>query len=322
MVTSLLRDADRRRGFTLIELLVVIAIIAVLIALLLPAVQQAREAARRSQCLNNLKQMGLAMHNYHDTHLAFPPGWIGANPANRAHNVEGINGFGWGTMVLPFLEQGNLFNQFDFRRSLIDDTTGPPSNRALLALKLPVFECPSDDHPNTWEIEPEGGGSPIATLGIANYVGLFGFQYVGPLPHADDGRDMHVCEELNPGQQCIGDGILFHNSKVTIGQITDGTSNTIMVGERASRVGVATEPFYSTWTGVIPEGEEAFARILGSTDHTVNSGEHAEDFSSKHTGGAHFILGDGHAKFISENINLGIFQALGTRSGGEVIGEF
>ena len=310
-----------RRGFTLIELLVVIAIIAVLIALLLPAVQQAREAARRSQCMNNLKQIGLALHNYHDTHLAFPPGWIGANPVTRAHDVNGPNGFGWGTMVLPYLEQNNLYDQFDFRSSIIDDTLGTPTNLSLITTRLPVFECPSDSHSGEWMIEPEGGGTPIATLAAANYVGLFGFQYVGPLPDGDDHRDLHVCEELAPGQQCTGDGVFYHNSRVNIGQITDGTSNTIMVGERASQVGTAPL-FHSTWTGVIPGGEEAFARILGSTDHTVNGGVHAEDFSSRHTGGAHFILGDGHARFIGENINLEVFRALGTRAGGEPIGEF
>jgi len=315
-------DGLRRRGFTLIELLVVIAIIAVLIALLLPAVQQAREAARRSQCLNNLKQIGLGLHNYHDTHNTFPPGWIGANPATGAHDIEGLNGFGWGTMMLPYVEQNNLYDQFRFPLSIIDDTTGTPTNKALLATKLSVFECPSDPHENTWEIEPEGGGTPIATLATANYVGLFGYQYVGALPDPDDDRDLHVCEELSPGQQCAGDGVFFQNSRITLGHITDGTSNTIMVGERASQVNANAPPFYSTWSGVIPEGEEAFARILGSADHTVNGGVHAEDFSSRHTGGAHFILGDGHAKFIGENIDLFVFRALGTRAGGEVVGEF
>ncbi|MGC1275404.1 MAG: DUF1559 domain-containing protein [Planctomycetaceae bacterium] len=311
-----------RRGFTLIELLVVIAIIAVLIALLLPAVQQAREAARRSQCLNNLKQIGLALHNYHDTHRTFPPGWVGADPATGAPVVEGQNGFGWAAMMLPFVEQTNLYDQFHFERSIVDDVVGPPTNKSLLATKLTVFECPSDSHPDTFDIEPEGGGAPIATLAVSNYVGLFGFEYVGALPDPSHDRDLHVCEELAPGQQCSGDGVLFHNSKVTLGHITDGTSNTIMVGERASQVLPNVEPFYSTWVGVVPEGDEALERILGSTDHAPNGGHHAEDFSSEHTGGAHFILGDGHAKFISENVDLFVFRALGTRSGGEVVSEF
>src|SRR5690606_33586401 len=154
-------------------------------------------------------------------------------------------------------------DRFRFDLSILDDTTGSPTNRSLLSTRIAGFACPSDPHEDTFEIEPESGGAPLATLAVANYVGLFGFEYVGPLPHADDHGDLHVCEELAPGQQCAGDGILFHNSKVTIGHITDGTSNTIMVGERASRVLPNVEPFYSTWSGAIPGGHEALERILG-----------------------------------------------------------
>src|SRR5690606_3566239 len=168
--------------------------------------------------------------------------------------------------------------------SIIDDMTSSPTNFNLIATRLPVFECPSNSESGEWQIEPHGGGSPIATLSIANYVGLFGHQYVGPLPSGGS-RDLHACEHLAAGQQCLGDGVFFQNSRVKIGQITDGTSNTIMVGERASQVRASHPPFHSTWTGVIPGGEEAIERILGSTDHTVNSGAHAEDLSSQHTRG-------------------------------------
>ena len=307
------RSVAARRGFTLIELLVVIAIIAILIALLLPAVQQAREAARRSTCKNNLKQIGLALHNYHDTHGVFPPGWIGADAAGRPW-VDGGNGFGWAAMTLPFMEQSPLYNQFQFSKPILD-TTGTPNNMALLATLLPSYQCPSDPKPDTWQIEPEGGGTPLATLATTNYVGLFGVRQ-------PNGEDLDECEGKPPGFQCRGDGLLFHNSKIGLRDVTDGTSQTIMVGERASRVIPANEPFYSTWSGVVPGGEEATARILGAADHTPNLGIHAEDFSSPHTGGAQFILADGHVTFISENIDIGVFESLGTRAGGEVTGAF
>jgi prepilin-type N-terminal cleavage/methylation domain-containing protein len=120
----------RRRGFTLIELLVVIAIIAVLIALLLPAVQQAREAARRTQCKNNMKQLGLAMHNYHDTFRVFPPGWIAVDPATNAQSAhEGISGFGWGTMLLPQIDQSPLYNQLNLNLAINDPANLPQRYR-------------------------------------------------------------------------------------------------------------------------------------------------------------------------------------------------
>jgi prepilin-type N-terminal cleavage/methylation domain-containing protein len=314
--------AAPRRGFTLIELLVVIAIIAVLIALLLPAVQQAREAARRSQCLNNLRQIGLALHNYHDTHGVFPSGWIGVDPATGRDYVHGGSGFGWATMILPQLEQKNLYDRFDFRKS-ISDATGSPSNKSSLATKLPVFACPSDPHPDTWDIQPEGGGAALATLATANYVGLFGTRYVGPLADPGGEDDLHLCEGLPVGSPCRGDGILFHNSRVNLGNVTDGTSQTIMVGERASKALPGGDRFYSTWSGAVPLGEESFARILGSTDHVPNAAQHEEDFGSAHSGGgAHFILADGHAKFVSGNIDLMVFRAIGTRAGGESATDF
>lgn len=308
--------AGARRGFTLIELLVVIAIIAVLIALLLPAVQQAREAARRAQCLNNLKQIGLALHNYHDTHSAFPPGWIGV-ASDRRPLVDGLNGFSWAVMILPQLEQTNIYNRFDFKQSLVSTTPaspGMPANKDLLATRLPLFECPSDPHPEKWDIQPQGGGPVLATLAPANYVGLFGVRQ-------ENGSDIDDCEGQPAGFQCRGDGLLFHNSKVTLGMVTDGTSNTIMVGERASQV-KQNPPFYSTWVGLVPGGEEATTRSIGDADHVPNLGIHLEDFSSRHTGGAHFILADGHAKFVSENIDLGVFQAIGTRDRGEAVSDF
>lgn len=290
------------RGFTLIELLVVIAIIGILVALLLPAVQQAREAARRTQCRNNLKQIGLALHNYHDTHNTLPPGWIGATAG--VHDVEGINGLGWAVFLLPYMDQGPLYNQFNFNLSILDAM----HNEERVQI-LPAYRCPSDTGTPTWQIEEEANpGTVITTLATANYVGAFGT------------LELEDCEAGGSGLtngQCRGDGSLFHNGKVLLRDFTDGTSNTFVCGERVSTAG------YSTWVGVVPEGEEAFARILGVADHMPNHQPlHLDDFSSQHEGGAFFVMGDGAVRFVSENLDESVYKGLFTRNGGEVPGEF
>ncbi len=304
----------RRRGFTLIELLVVIAIIAVLIALLLPAVQQAREAARRAACKNNMKQLGLALHNYHDSHNTFPAGWIGATSGVGA-DVEGLNGFGWGTMILPYVDQATLYNQLNFSNSIVD-----PVNLPQLAQGLAVFRCPSDPQPETWEIEEEASpGTVIAELATANYVAVFGSG-----PSQPGGLDLHDCEGLTG--QCRGNGIFFHNSRIGLRDITDGSSTTIIVGERMTRPLNSNVNLFSTWSGAIPEGAEAFSRILGVVDHPPNAAHHGtihqDDFGSYHIGGTQFVLADGHVVFISENIDENVYQHLATRSNNEVLGEF
>lgn len=303
------RSHIRNRGFTLIELLVVIAIIAILIALLLPAVQQAREAARRTQCKNNLKQLGLALHNYHDVHRTFPSGWIAVDNGIQSPH-EGISGAGWGTMILPFLEQDNLYKQFDANLA-INDT----ANLLFLDNVLPAFQCPSDPKPDRWQIEEEGSPGTILTeLPTANYIGSFGTEEL------DGCENSPGVAPVNGNGQCVGDGIFYHNSKVRIRDITDGTTNTFMIGERLTNEELG---WYSTWPGMVAEGEEAFQRILGAADHVPNDpAAHLDDFSSRHTGGAQFTLGDGSVRFISENIDHGIYQALATVRGGEVIGEF
>jgi prepilin-type N-terminal cleavage/methylation domain-containing protein len=302
----------RSRGFTLIELLVVIAIIAILVALLLPAVQQAREAARRTQCKNNLKQIGLALHNYHDVHRMFPSGWIGVtNGVPDAH--EGTSGFAWGAMLLPFVEQQNLYQALDFNLAC-----NAPANQALIRTTVTSWLCPSDPQPETWFIHFDPGHSHfssrtilqqhtnLAELATANYVGSFGTQ------------DIDHCAHVSG--ECTSDGIFHHNSDTRLRDITDGTTNTFMVGERRTKPELE---WFSTWVGAVPHGEDAVARVLGSFDHTPNHPAlHLDDFSSHHTGGAQFGLCDGSVHFVSENIDFGVYQSLATIQGGEVTSEF
>lgn len=297
-----------RRGFTLIELLVVIAIIAILIALLLPAVQQAREAARRTECKNNLKQIGLALHNYHDVHNAFPSGWISVN-AGVPNAHHGASGVGWATMILPQMEQNNAYQLFNSALPLTD-----PANAAFLQVQIKEYKCPSDPQPNTFRIKSEATGATLAELPIANYLGVFGPENLddceaspGNLPVMADGT-------------CKGSGMFYHNSSVRMRDLTDGTSSTLMTGERRTK---ASLDWFTSWPGMIAQGEESIQRVCGSADHVPNHpASHFDDFSSNHVGGAQFCLGDGSVHFISENIDGGVYKALATIQGGEVIGQF
>ncbi len=297
-----------RKGFTLIELLVVIAIIAILVALLLPAVQQAREAARRASCKNNMKQIGLALHNYHDVNNSFPSGWIGVE--NGLPNVEGASGFGWGTMLLPYLDQSPLYNGLNFSNAM-----DAAPNRDLLGTVIPTFQCPSDPKPNTFQI-PDRNGTDI-DLATFNYPGVFG------TIELDECENSPGTFPVTASGQCMSNGTFFHNSAIRFRDFTDGSSSTLIVGERTTfHDPVTNEDFYGTWSGVLPGVDEAPARTLGHAEHPPNENDHPEDFGSSHTGGAQFVLGDGHVIFISENIDEEVFQSLSTRNGGEVVSEF
>lgn len=294
---------NRRSAFTLVELLVVIAIIGVLVGLLLPAVQAAREAARMSQCKNNLRQVGLAMHNRHDVYGALPNGWTADAP-------EGTPGWGWAAEILPQMEQGNLYDGLIQRHLPISD----PANQAAREMVLPIYICPSDPYGKTFELHggAEGDhddhddhdhhhahsvddeGTPLFKVSKSNYVGMFGTIEVEDAPSA-------------------GDGSFYHNSKLTFADIRDGLSNTLLVGERASRFG------HSMWQGVVPGANEAMVRVVGVADHAPNyKGHHFDDFSSAHPSGAHFLIGDGSVRIINDQIDVTVYQGLSTRNGGEV----
>ena len=288
-----------RRAFTLVELLVVIAIIGILMALLLPAVQAAREAARRIACVNNLKQIGLALHNYHDTHQTMPPGWIASDPGTGLPLATGEPGWGWAAMTLPFLEQGTVSdNLIRFPLPITD-----PANAQARVHKMAVFRCRSDTGRPEFILGTEANpANPLVTLATSNYVGVFGTQEI-----AD-------CKSCPLGQTCAGDGAFQHQRGLNFATFLDGLSNTLVVGERTARYG------YSTWVGAVPGGDESLARILGVVDHPPNApGAHLDDFTSEHKAGVNFLLGDGSVRLINSTIDQRVYVGLATRAGGEVI---
>jgi len=289
---------SHRRGFTLVELLVVIAIIGVLVALLLPAIQMAREAARASQCKNNLKQLGIALHNYHDCLGRLPPGWFANQP-------EGGPGWGWSSSLLHYVEQHSL--ELSIKRDL---SIADAANQQARESVVPVFLCGSDWHPKVPTIFGGGdgdgdedeafvtnieAGTPLFRIARANYVGMFGISEIEKVPAA-------------------GEGTFFFQSRVRFAEITDGLSNTLIVGERYAKQG------NSVWAGVVPGANEAMARVVGVGDHAPNDPHHHfDDFASYHPGGVHFLLGDGSVPRINNQIDIGVYQALCTRSGGEAV---
>jgi len=305
----------RRRAFTLIELLVVIAIIAILIALLLPAVQQAREAARRTQCKNNLKQIGLAMHNYESTHRVFPPsstsglgtgvwGYPGAGPNDPAIHLHSF-----ASLILPYVDGANLYNIIDYNVSSL-----APANHAAAEAVLSFYRCPSFTG-------PDFSNDPlyVTTVGfdrfaIRNYVAMGARTIVG------------LSGAVQP------DGVLYPGSRTGFRDITDGTSSTIMIAETreesasvwidGTTATVAARAFAMAPPGFAAQSvsinfEPYFPPGIFPNSIGQNWGP-----SSFHVGGAHHLLCDGSVQFLSENLDAGVYDALVTRNGGEVVGEF
>jgi prepilin-type N-terminal cleavage/methylation domain-containing protein/prepilin-type processing-associated H-X9-DG protein len=296
------------RGFTLVELLVVIAIIGILVVMLLPAVQAAREAARRIQCVNNLKQIGLALQNYHDAQGVFPPawGWYGPDPSN-SHNT-----WAWSVQILPFAEGSDLYDRFDLSVLYYDYTAGAPQNYDLVRTFMPLYQCPSapenalvtccNDGPNHDDVA-ETNYSAIST-----HLPVFrGWAGSPSTPESD------------------ATGVIYGQSKTAIRHITDGTSKTVLVTETDTDEDdpVRFDPVYvPKWCGAGGAclwGKFWVAVNVVTTAHGINSGLTLEDAGvvSRHPGGAQFVFGDGHVAFIEQDIDQAILEALTTRERGD-----
>jgi len=308
MFVARLSNRRSRTAFTLIELLVVIAIIAILIALLLPAVQQAREAARRSTCKNNLKQLGLALHNYHETHSLFPPGMIyrvvtPSTPASGRRTPFCLH-------LLPFIDQANIYNMYDHNQNWHDTVHDPqPAGNGVRLVPIPVWQCPSD-RLAIWN--SNGDHSIRGNYGVNWGQGTFGNQI-----------------KKSPFRNIFG---------ARMRDITDGSSNTLAMMEmlkpetgaddyRAWIWNDEPETVVMTRVGPNSSAPDLITHCVSEPGRLPCTGSIAgADRSiasrSMHVGGVHSLMCDGAVRFISENIDLGTWQDLSSMSGNEVIGEF
>jgi prepilin-type N-terminal cleavage/methylation domain-containing protein/prepilin-type processing-associated H-X9-DG protein len=319
-----------RAGFTLIELLVVIAIIAVLIGLLLPAVQKVREAAARMQCQNNLKQIGLAMHSYHDAYNSLPPGNV--NTSATAGTGHYSNMMGWGVAILPFIEQGNLYQRYDYTVSNLDNKNNP-----VLAIPLKVMLCPSDPQPGGAVTAPFESASFGQTLGYqlpiaaGSYKGVSGQTAPGPRfwDYSEYYQSLYSSSaNLRGPLHNVGAG---GGATETLTTITDGTSNTFLVGEYATTTNPERRAFWgsslsylslgSCGTDSAVRGLPNFAACAAAlpTPSISNPNRCNRAFASLHTGGMQFVFCDGHVQFVQASIDATLYVSLATITGGEVV---
>lgn len=320
MCHAALRRDQNPRGFTLIELLVVISIIGVLIGLLLPAVQSAREMARRTTCQNNLKQIGLAIASYTDAHDGFPPGYTAVWDFYLQDEIG--PGWGWASRILPQLEQAPLYNAINWVVPVND-----PSQSTIALMRVKVYLCPSDKMPEVWTAkkgsvwmfqgEVYSAERPVGNVAGSNYIGNFGI--------GEPGVD--------------GEGLFFRNSFVRLRDVTDGLSRTFSVGERSIRLNLGRG--FATWVGSVPGAllwscapdpfdpdagvcrkEDGSGMILGHTGEGFGPGDPYGDvnqFLSQHGQGCYFLFSDGHVEYLRKTMNYQTYKALSTRDLGEII---
>jgi prepilin-type N-terminal cleavage/methylation domain-containing protein/prepilin-type processing-associated H-X9-DG protein len=301
------RARTNRIAFTLIELLVVIAIIAVLTGLLLPAVQKVRDAAARMQCQNNMKQIGLAVHNYHDAFQVLPSGYLASGPYVDG-STDTAPGWGWGALLLPFAEQGNLYSQFNLGQ--------PVQNSPAIRTPVKIFACPADLVPPGGFAVTDASWSTICLVAPSSYAAC--------------------CGGGVSTTAATGNGAFYRNSQVRLTDITDGTSSTILVEERAfanvqgTWVGAISGGYCnqgefnpSAVPGKLGQGAADLVLVHAGTNNAP-TGRNLDDASSKHTAGSNFLFGDGSVHFI-RNVSSGsadsaTLQMMGTIAGGEVPG--
>jgi prepilin-type N-terminal cleavage/methylation domain-containing protein/prepilin-type processing-associated H-X9-DG protein len=300
-----------RPAFTLVELLVVIAIIGVLVALLLPAVQSAREAARRMACTNNLRQFGIAIHNYHDTTLQMPIsiGYAreGARPAAQ------VNGKGWILSILPQLEQQPLFAQFE------PGFLGPfganggiqmPACRTAIRTRIKVIECPSDG--KSVRIKNNCAQWSGIDVAVTNYKGVIGDTRMGGTSSVHQGTepDTHGTNNCN--------GLFYRNNYqdgIRLAVITDGTANTFMVGEDVPDENIHSAAYFSNGDYASCHGPLNFF----PKPSTPSTWPNVISFRSRHPSGASFCMADGSVQFVSQTINYTLYRQLSTKAGGESV---
>jgi len=339
---------NRRNGFTLVELLVVIAIIGILVALLLPAVQAAREAARRMSCSNNLKQLALACHNYEDTYKRFPINYSQWGGGGKP-TIDPLDGrtSSWLTSVLPFIEQQPLYDQVDFNFGVRNDPrnaaqgagTSGPSNEFVAYQIIPAFRCPSDTNEGRMDLNRANYRNPRAdrTWGVNNYKGVAGANWQWGNFQVTSGVHAQTPQGQSGNGLDQGNGIFFRGAQNTAGgpcttrmaRITDGTSNTLMIGEAVPEWCTHTWWFWhngTTATCAVPlnvdvQSAGCLALEGRSTRMQCGRGDWPNNYSfmSRHPGGGQFALADASVRFVPETIDLIVYRGAATAGNGESV---